>query len=47
VGVEQLKILRERVARCYKREGVNHFENCSEQVAAYVEALRQHSGGSK
>jgi hypothetical protein len=30
---------RERVRWCYRREGVNHLENCKDVVAAYLERV--------
>ncbi|EGD80696.1 hypothetical protein PTSG_01286 [Salpingoeca rosetta] len=42
IGVEKLKILRERVRKCHREEGVNHFENCAEPVDAYLKALEAH-----
>lgn len=38
-------MLREQVAKCYRREGINHFELCKQEVANYVTALRQVQAG--
>eukprot|EP00163_Fabomonas_tropica_P005089 TRINITY_DN1455_c0_g2_i1.p1 TRINITY_DN1455_c0_g2~~TRINITY_DN1455_c0_g2_i1.p1 ORF type:complete len:154 (-),score=28.41 TRINITY_DN1455_c0_g2_i1:163-624(-) len=34
------EMLKQKVSRCYKTEGVNHLENCRELVAQYAEALK-------
>lgn len=39
VAVEEAKILREKVSACYRREGVNHLENCKDIVAEYVDKI--------
>lgn len=40
VALEELNRLREAVATCYKKEGVNHIEKCQEVVAAYKERAK-------
>ena len=40
VTVQTVGLLRERMSQCYRREGVNHLENCKEQVQAYWDAIR-------
>jgi hypothetical protein len=39
VGVETVKILRKDVILCYRREGVNHYNNCRKEVDAYVNCI--------
>mmetsp|Transcript_1925 Transcript_1925/g.4555 ORF Transcript_1925/g.4555 Transcript_1925/m.4555 type:complete len:104 (+) Transcript_1925:25-336(+) len=39
VAVEEAKILREQVSECYRREGVNHLENCKDLVSEYVSKI--------
>jgi hypothetical protein len=33
------QLLRKQAAECYRREGINHFENCEQVVDAYLAAL--------
>ena len=40
VKVETSKLLRERVQQCYLKEGVNHYQNCKEEVKAYLESIK-------
>uniref|UniRef100_A0A7S0IBU7 Uncharacterized protein n=1 Tax=Micromonas pusilla TaxID=38833 RepID=A0A7S0IBU7_MICPS len=40
VKIETAKLLRERVQECYKLEGVNHYQNCKEEVKAYLESIK-------
>jgi hypothetical protein len=40
IAIEEIKVLRDAVAECYRTEGVNHYENCKEQVQAYMERTR-------
>lgn len=37
-----VKILRERVRECYKREEVNHPERCREHVDKYFKAFKKY-----
>lgn len=46
IAVEHTKILREKVAACYRREGVNHYQNCKEIVDQYIERIRAPEFGS-
>jgi len=39
IAIETVKILRQRVAECYRREGVNHYENCKEPVQDYYNII--------
>lgn len=34
------QLLRERVQKCYQKEGVNHYENCKDEVHAYLESIK-------
>ena len=34
--IEYMKMLKEEVRHCYRREGVNHYETCSDLVGEYV-----------
>ena len=35
VHVEYMKMLKDEVRNCYRREGVNHYENCRDLVHEY------------
>jgi hypothetical protein len=35
VAYETVRLLREDVIECYRREGVNHYENCQDVAAKY------------
>ncbi len=39
VEIETIKLLRQDVIHCYRKEGVNHYANCKDQVDAYVKAI--------
>ena len=39
ISIETVKVLRERMSDCYRREGVNHLENCKSFVAEYTKAI--------
>eukprot|EP00518_Triparma_eleuthera_P002743 CAMPEP_0182458892 /NCGR_PEP_ID=MMETSP1319-20130603/4120_1 /TAXON_ID=172717 /ORGANISM="Bolidomonas pacifica, Strain RCC208" /LENGTH=109 /DNA_ID=CAMNT_0024657671 /DNA_START=234 /DNA_END=559 /DNA_ORIENTATION=+ len=39
VEIETVKLLRQDVISCYRKEGVNHYQNCREYVDAYVAAI--------
>lgn len=38
-----INILRNNLRDCYRKEGVNHFEACSEQAEAYIAAIKASS----
>ena len=40
VALEQTKILREQVIACYRKEGVNHYENCKDVVTQYLARIQ-------
>eukprot|EP00520_Triparma_pacifica_P003290 CAMPEP_0118639532 /NCGR_PEP_ID=MMETSP0785-20121206/4272_1 /TAXON_ID=91992 /ORGANISM="Bolidomonas pacifica, Strain CCMP 1866" /LENGTH=109 /DNA_ID=CAMNT_0006530863 /DNA_START=18 /DNA_END=344 /DNA_ORIENTATION=+ len=39
VEIETVKLLRQDVISCYRREGVNHYANCRKEVDKYVECI--------
>ncbi|KAI9221302.1 hypothetical protein BC828DRAFT_381369 [Blastocladiella britannica] len=41
VEVLKTRIIREKLVRCYKREGVNHVDNCKHLVTAYVDRVKR------
>lgn len=40
VELETVKVYRERVATCYKKEEVNSRQNCQKEVADYMSAFK-------
>ncbi|KAL2635439.1 hypothetical protein R1flu_006918 [Riccia fluitans] len=39
IAIEMAKVLRERVQQCYRREGVNHYQNCRPHVKNYLKSI--------
>ena len=39
VAFETVKLLRQRVIHCYRKEGVNHYENCQKEAADYYKVI--------
>ncbi|GKY93663.1 hypothetical protein MPSEU_000333700 [Mayamaea pseudoterrestris] len=39
VAYETVKILRQRVIHCYRKEGVNHYENCRKEATDYYNTI--------
>ena len=39
VAYETVKLLRQRVIQCYRREGVNHYENCRQEATDYYNVV--------
>lgn len=42
IDLEEIKILRQRVQDCVRRETVNHPQRCREHAIAYLEAYRKY-----
>ena len=42
IDLEEVKILRDRVRECVRREEVNHPLRCREVVAQYMEAFKKY-----
>ena len=42
VDLEEIKILRQRVNDCQRREEVNHPQRCREHVLAYLSAFKKY-----
>ncbi|EIE24286.1 hypothetical protein COCSUDRAFT_28734 [Coccomyxa subellipsoidea C-169] len=40
VRVEKAKLLRDKVQKCYMREGVNSMQNCKDIVLDYLESIK-------
>lgn len=47
VELEKVKIYRERVADCYKREEVNARQNCQKEVSDYMDAFKAYKAKGK
>lgn len=45
VAVETVRLLRQDVIACYRKEGVNHYENCKEPVERYVRLVLKRDVG--
>ncbi|CAB9511962.1 NADH-ubiquinone oxidoreductase subunit 10 [Seminavis robusta] len=39
VAIETVKILRKSVIECYRKEGVNHYENCKKEAQDYYDVI--------
>lgn len=42
IDLEEIKILRQRLMDCQRREEVNHAQRCREHVEAYMTAFRKY-----
>ena len=45
VAYETVKLLRKRVIECYRKEGVNHYENCRKVAQDYFETIEKKDMG--
>jgi NADH dehydrogenase (ubiquinone) 1 beta subcomplex subunit 10 len=45
VAYETVRLLREDVIECYRREGVNHYENCQEVSQKFHDVIKQKDMG--
>ncbi|KAL7530073.1 hypothetical protein ACHAWF_003249 [Thalassiosira exigua] len=45
VAYETVRLLRRDVIECYRKEGVNHYENCQEQVKTYAKLVLKRDVG--
>jgi len=39
IAIETVKLLRKDVIDCYRKEGVNHYDNCKEQCERYYNVI--------
>jgi hypothetical protein len=46
VAKERVKIAREAVKQCYYQEGVNHYQNCREEVQTYLNLIWKKNYGA-
>ena len=40
VAIENVKMARREVIHCYRKEGVNHYENCKEVAQKYIDLIQ-------
>jgi hypothetical protein len=40
-----VKLLRQRVIECYRKEGVNHYENCRDVATDFYNVVKQKDMG--
>jgi hypothetical protein len=45
VAYETVRLLREDVIECYRKEGVNHYDNCQEVAAKFYNVVIQKDMG--
>lgn len=45
VAYETVKLLRKRVIECYRKEGVNHYENCRDVAQDLYNVIKQKDMG--
>lgn len=45
VRMQEINIVRDKLKWCYRREGVNHFQNCRHLSMQYMDLLKQFKGG--
>ena len=41
IKVMELRLIREQLNKCYKTEGVNHYQNCRELAEKYLSLLKE------
>lgn len=46
IAEEKVKILREALAECYNREGVNHFQDCKVLAQKYLKVIKMPAYGA-
>jgi hypothetical protein len=45
VAYETVRLLREDVIECYRREGVNHYQNCQQVNQRFYDLIQQKDMG--
>ncbi len=45
MAYETVRLLRRDVIECYRKEGVNHYENCKEPVEKYARLVLKRGVG--
>ena len=45
VRVMEARMVREELAKCWREEGVNHYESCHELADRYLNMIRTHKVG--
>jgi hypothetical protein len=39
IAYETVKLLRQRVIHCYRKEGINHYEDCRKEAKEYYDTI--------
>jgi hypothetical protein len=45
VRTQEIKVVRDKLIWCYRREGVNHLQNCKEIADTYYDLIGAMRGG--
>jgi len=45
IAIETVRILRKDVIECYRKEGVNHYDNCKDVCERYYEIITKKDRG--
>lgn len=45
IAKERVKLLKEQVIACYRKEGVNHYVNCKHLTTKYLEVIQDKTFG--
>ncbi|KAI8894870.1 hypothetical protein BC833DRAFT_530096, partial [Globomyces pollinis-pini] len=45
VRANEVAYVRDKLKWCYRREGVNHFQNCRELSMQYLDLMKEYRGG--
>lgn len=45
VAIETVRLVRQKVINCYRKEGVNHFDNCKKEKQDYYDLIIQKDYG--
>lgn len=45
IAKERVKLLRQKIISCYRKEGVNHYVNCKHLTTKYLELIQDNHFG--
>lgn len=45
IAKERVKLLKEKIIACYRKEGVNHYVNCKEFTTKYIDLIQDRTYG--
>lgn len=45
MAIETVRLLRQDVIDCFRKEGVNHYDNCQKVKVAYYNVITKHDYG--